>query len=153
MRLEINVDNTCILFGNQKRLNADFKTFCEWFKNNKLFIHFCEDKTKLNLFQKRNLLYPVLNIFWNEKIIGHYSAVKYIECLLNGNTSGESMAKRTLKNYWKHRNFFTASLSTLHTLFMLCNDLIQKHFDFACFYWYPKLPVSLKTKLNYKQLS
>ena len=105
MQLEINADNTCILFGNQKRLNADFKTFCEWFKNNKLFIHFWEDKTTLNLFHKRNILYPVLNTFRNEKIIEHYSAVKYIGCFLDGNTSEESMAKRTLKNYWEHLKF------------------------------------------------
>ena len=114
---------------------------------------FWEDKTTLNLFHKRNILYPVLNTFRNEKIIEHYSAVKYIGYFLDGNTSEESMAKRTLKNYWEHWNFFMASVGTFHTLFMLCNALIQKHFDFACCYWYPKLPVSLKTKLNYKKLS
>ena len=31
---------------------------------------------------------------------------------------------------------------------MLCNSLIQPHFDFACCAWYPNLPMSLKNKLQ-----
>ena len=31
---------------------------------------------------------------------------------------------------------------------MLCNTLIQSHYDFACCSWYPNLSMSLKTKLQ-----
>ena len=31
---------------------------------------------------------------------------------------------------------------------MLCNSLIQPHYDFACCPWYPDLSMSLKTKLQ-----
>ena len=31
---------------------------------------------------------------------------------------------------------------------MLCNSLIQPHFDFACCAWYPNLSMSLKNKLQ-----
>ena len=31
---------------------------------------------------------------------------------------------------------------------MLCNSLIQPHFDFACCAWYPNLSMSLKIKLQ-----
>ena len=34
---------------------------------------------------------------------------------------------------------------------MLCNSLIQQHFDFACCAWYPNLSMSLKNKLRTAQ--
>ena len=36
---------------------------------------------------------------------------------------------------------------------MLCNTLIQPHYDFACCSWYPNLPKSLKVKLQTAQNS
>ena len=36
---------------------------------------------------------------------------------------------------------------------MLCNMLIQPHYDFACCSWFPNLPISLKTKLQTTQNS
>ena len=36
---------------------------------------------------------------------------------------------------------------------MLCNTLIQPHYDFACCSWYPNLSMSLKTKLQTAQNS
>ena len=35
-----------------------------------------------------------------------------------------------------------------HLKRMLCNSLIQPHFDFACCAWYPNLSMSLKNKLQ-----
>ena len=40
----------------KKRLTKDFSNICDWFVDNKLSIHFGEDKTKSILFSsKRNL--------------------------------------------------------------------------------------------------
>ena len=36
---------------------------------------------------------------------------------------------------------------------MLCNTLIQPHYDFACCSWFPNLSISLKTKLQTTQNS
>ena len=36
-------------------MNTDFNTLCDWFLDNKLTIHFGEDKTKTILFSPRNL--------------------------------------------------------------------------------------------------
>ena len=49
-------DYTCLLYQHQdlktisEKLNSDFDNLCEWFVDNKLSIHFGEDKTKPILF-------------------------------------------------------------------------------------------------------
>ena len=44
--------------------------------------------------------------------------------------------------YWKNR-FLTPTLRRL-----LCNALIQPHFDYACSAWYPKLTKKLKNRIR-----
>ena len=39
----------------EKILNEDFENICHWFVNNKLSIHFGDDKTKLILFTSEGL--------------------------------------------------------------------------------------------------
>ena len=49
-------DDSCLVFQGknvieiEKQLNWDFKNICEWFVDNRLSIHFGEDKTKSILF-------------------------------------------------------------------------------------------------------
>ena len=38
---------------NKKRLTKDFSNICDWFVDNKLSIHFAEDKTKSILFSSK----------------------------------------------------------------------------------------------------
>ena len=38
----------------EKQLNKDFKNVCEWFVDNKLIIHFGEDKAKSILFANKH---------------------------------------------------------------------------------------------------
>ena len=67
--------------------------------------------------------------------------------------SGESMALKTIKKinqklkflYRKNR-FLTPELRRL-----LCNAIIQPHFDYACSAWYPNLTQKLKKKLQVMQ--
>ena len=51
------------------------------------------------------------------------------------------------------QNFFYRQNRYLsyHLKRMLCNSLIQPHFDFACCAWYPNLSISLKNKLQTAQ--
>ena len=63
--LLLYADNSCILYQHkdvvqfEKRLNEDFENLCDWFADNKLSIHFSEDKTKSFLFaSKRRAEYP-----------------------------------------------------------------------------------------------
>ena len=53
------VNDTCLIFSAkdldviQEQLDRDFNELCDWFVDNKLSIHFGEDKTKSILFTKR----------------------------------------------------------------------------------------------------
>ena len=53
-----------------------------------------------------------------------------------------------LKFLYRKNSFLTPALRRL-----LCNALIQPHFDYACSAWYPNLTKKLKQNSNYsKQL-
>ena len=53
-------DDTCLVFQAKDldtisdRLNTEFNKLCDWFVDNKLSIHFGEDKTKSILFTGKN---------------------------------------------------------------------------------------------------
>ena len=53
-------DNTCLVFQHrniktiEEHLNKDFSTLVDWFVDNKLSVHFCEDKTKSILFSPKH---------------------------------------------------------------------------------------------------
>ena len=71
--------------------------------------------------------------------IKQYSKVTYLGCLLDETMSGESMALKTIKKInqklkflYRKNQFFTPELRRL-----LCNAIIQPHFDYACSAWYP----------------
>ena len=79
-----------------------------------------KDKTKCVLFKSGQKQYPALNITRNENKIKQYSVVEYLECLLDENMSGESMAKRALKKLTENQNFYIGRIGTYHTLFKEC---------------------------------
>ena len=57
--LLLYADDSCILYQHkdvvqiEKQLNEDFENLCDWFVDNKLSIHFVEDKTKSILFASK----------------------------------------------------------------------------------------------------
>ena len=66
---------------------------------------------------------------------------------------GEPMAYKTIKkinprlNYlFRKKHFLTTNLRRL-----LCNALIQPHFNYACTAWYPNLSKKLKNKIQTTQ--
>ena len=56
------VDDTCIVFQHknvteiEKQLLRDFSSLCDWFFDNKLSVHFGQDKTKSILFSTKHKL-------------------------------------------------------------------------------------------------
>ena len=73
--------------------------------------------------------------------IKKHSKVKYLRCMLHETMSGETMAlslinkiNNKLKFRYRKNRFLTPTLRRL-----LCNALIQPHFDYACSAWYPNL--------------
>ena len=69
--------------------------------------------------------------------IKQYAKVTYFGCLLDETMSGESMTLK--KHLYRKNQFLTPELRWL-----LCNAIIQPHFDYACFTWYPNLTQKLK---------
>ena len=81
-----------------EKLNQDFNSLCDWFLDNKLSIHFGEDKTKTILFSPKNLskrAEPLL-VKRNDVTLKQFSSVEYLGCLLDSTLSGEDMAVKVL---------------------------------------------------------
>ena len=151
-------DDTCLFFQHknvktiEKQLNEDFSSLCEWFVDNKLSVHFGEDKTKSILFgSKYNVKKAeTLNIEYKNVKIKQYRKVTYLGCILDDTLSGESMAlyainkiNNRLKFLYRQEKFLNKSLRRL-----LCNAMIQPFFDYACTAWYPSLNQNLKNRLQ-----
>ena len=155
--LLLYVDDSCLIYQHkdineiEKVLNENFSALCDWFLDNKLSIHFGDDKTKCILFASKNKVKKVnpLNIKYKDIIIKQHSKVKQLGCILDESLSGESMGLHVLNKLNSNSNFFIEKTNPpLRRL--LCNALIQPHFDFACTSWFPNLNQSLKK--NYKQV-
>ena len=147
--LFLYADDTCLICVGkdittiEDQLNRDFNSLCEWFIDNKLSIHLGEQKTKSILFSttKRLKNSRNLDIRYKDIEIKQYSKVTYLGCILDNNLSGEAMATKVLgtingrlKFLYREQKFLSFSLCRL-----LCNALIQPHFDYACAAWYPNL--------------
>ena len=108
----------------------------DWFVENKVSIHFGNDKTKSILFATKFKIKKVrkLNIKYGDIQIKQHSKVKYLGYMLDETMFGETMALSVINKiinkpkflYWKNR-FLTPTLRLL-----LCNALIQPHFNCAC---------------------
>ena len=78
----------------EKRLNKDFENLCDWFVDNKLSIHFGEDKTKSILFARKRRAKNIrqLNIKCKFIYIKQHSEVTYLGCVRDETLSAEPMA-------------------------------------------------------------
>ena len=74
----------------------------------------------------------------------------YLGCILEETMSGESVANKVISKvnarlvflHWKNK-YLTRNLRRL-----LCNALIQPHFDYACSVWFPNLSKKLKNRIQ-----
>ena len=147
--LLLYADDICLVFQHrniktiEEHLSRDFLTLVDWFVDNRLSAHFGEDKTKSILFLQ--------NV--KDVKIKQYSKVTYLGCVLDECLTGESMAMQVckevtskLKFLYRKNRFLSKDLRRL-----LCNALIQPHFDYACAAWYPNLNKKYKNKLQVLQ--
>ena len=92
-------DDKCIFYQDknvekiERVLKKEFLSLCEWFIDNKLSIHFGDNKTK-TVFFSRMKSPPKLNI-----------SVEYFGCYLDSNLNGETMVRRVLKKINTKLNF------------------------------------------------
>ena len=125
--LLLYADDTGLIFQHkdiniiEQQLNRNFSNICDWFVDNKLSIHFGEDKTKSILFAPLNKCKKLrkLNISYGSLKIKQYSEVTYLGCILDESLSGESMALNVVSKI---------------------NTCLK--------FWYPNLNKKLKTKLR-----
>ena len=79
--------------------------------------------------------------------------MNYLGCMLDESMSGETTALRVIERinfrlkFLYRKNWFL----DVHLRRLLCNALIQPHFDYACSAWYPNLSKKLKDKLQVTQ--
>ena len=80
----------------KKQFNKDFENICDWFVDNKLSMHFGEDKSKLILFVSKQRLKNVhqLNTKYNHTNIKQQ--VTYLGCVLDKRMSCEPMALKVV---------------------------------------------------------
>ena len=91
-----------------------------------------------------------LNIIYKGTEIKQHSKVNYLGCILDESLSGESMGLHVLKKLnsrlkflYRKNKFLSPPLRRL-----LCNAIIQPHFDYACTAWFPNLNQNFKKKLQ-----
>ena len=147
--LLLYADDTCLIFQHkditeiESALNKNFSMLCDWFVDNKLSIHFGEDKTKSISFGSKHKIKKSkpLNIQYNDIKIKQYFKVTYLGCIFDENFSGESMAihviskiNSTLRLLYRQNRFLNFRLCRL-----LCNAMTQPFFDYACNAWYSNI--------------
>ena len=131
-------DDTCIFYQHEdvnkieNVLNKEFSSLCQWFIDNKLSIHFGEDKTKSILFSKTRGLREI-NISFAGHSIKQHETVEYLGCQLDSKLSGETMASKVLKKVNAKLKFLYRQSRYLTPAYkrLLCNALIQPHFHYG----------------------
>ena len=120
--------------------------------DNKLSVHFGEDKTKSILFSKTKCLKEI-NISFAGHSIEQHETVEYLSCQLDSKLSGEAMASKVLKKINAKLKFLYCQRRYLTPVYkrLLCNALIQPHFDYGWSSWFLLLKKNLKLKLQKAQ--
>ena len=100
------------------------------FVDNKLCIHFSEDKTESILFGSKHRIQnsKSLNIQYNCIKTKQYSKVTYLDYTLDETLAGESIAIQLRLRFLYRQNIFYKGLFSR----LLCNAMIQLFFNYAC---------------------
>ena len=89
--LLLYADDTCLILQDkditeiESALNKTFSRLCDWFVDNKLGIHFGENKTKSILFGSTHKIKKSkpLNIQYSDIKIKQYSKVTHLGCIFD----------------------------------------------------------------------
>ena len=92
----------------EQNLNNNFSNICDWFVDNKLSIHFGEEKTKCILFGTKQKLNKTgsLNTRHGTIQIKQYHAATYLGCALNENLFEGTMALKVISKINCRLRFF-----------------------------------------------
>ena len=97
------------------------------------------EKTKCIIFDTKHRLNKVssLEIKYGVTHIKQHHTMTYLGCLLDETLSGELMALKLINKINSRLKFLYGKNRFLspHLRRLLCNSLIQSHFDYACSVW------------------
>ena len=114
------------IYAIEDTLNIFSNSLCNWFVENKLSIHFGEDKTKSIIFGSKRRLKDrhTLDIRRGEIEIKQHKEVKYLVCIFDCNTSGEAMAVKILNKVNSRLRFLYRKQSILNVplTHLLCTN-------------------------------
>ena len=157
--LLLYADDSCLTVTHKEvkyiedTLNNNLSSLCDWLVDNKLSIHL--GKTESILFGTINKLTKAnhLNIKYGKQEIEQKQKVKYLGVTLDNNLTGKSMVESILSKINNKLRFLYRKQKFLNKDIrrLLCNSLIQPHYDFACSSWYPLLTQNLKKRLQISQ--
>ena len=151
-------DSALIVSGSDPKeiadnLSIELNSCREWLMDNKLSLHL--GKTESILFGSKNKLRKATSfeVRCNGNIIEQVKSVKYLGLQIDHDLSGDNIvngilkkAKSRLKFLYKHKHMLSFSCKKT-----LCSALIQCHFDYSCFSWYPGIRKELAKKLQIMQ--
>ena len=77
-----------------------------------------------------------------------HKTVEYLHCQFDSKLSGEAMPSKVLKKINAKLKFLYRQSRYITSAYrgLLCNALIQPHFDYGCSTWFPLLKKNLKVK-------
>ena len=94
-----------------------------------------------------------LDIKYKDINIKQNSEISYLGCVIDKTMLGEPMPLKVINKIngklellYRKSRFLSPELRR-----MLCNALIQPHFDYACPAWYPNLTEKMKKKMQVTQ--
>ena len=126
--LLLYADDTCLIYMGkdiqklEEQLNSDFTSLYEWFIDNKLSVHFGEEKMKSILFGTKRQLKDQrdLNLKYGDIEIKQHSKVTYLERTLDNILSGEHMAAKVLNTINNKLKFLYRKQNFYHFLYDAC---------------------------------
>ena len=134
--LFLYADDTCLLFQHKdmerikEELTKNLSNICDWFMDNKLSIHFGEDKTKSVLFSTKNRKRKIgtLDIQYGDVKIKQYSKVTYLGCELDERLLGVAVALKVINKINRRLKFLYRNYRYLIPYLKrpLCNALIME---------------------------
>lgn len=158
-KLVLYADDSAILFSHKDPhvisnvLGNELQNCSKWLVDNKLSLHL--GKTECILFGSRRALGKVDNfgVHCNGHTIESQSSVKYLGAVLDNDLSATSIVNGIVKKVNSRLKFlyrYNYCLD-LNLRKMLCNSLVQCHFDYASSSWYSGLTKQLKKRLQIAQ--
>ena len=155
--LFLYADDSCLVYQHkdvketERNLNKNFSNVCDWFVDNKLSIHFGEDKAKCIQFGTKHRLYKVnsLEIKYGEIHIKQYHTVTYLGCLLDETLCGEEMALKVINKINSRVRFLYKKTGSYLRLFVDCFVTLWKSPFWLClFSLVPQLKQKIKVKIT-----